>query len=94
MKNNYTAEFKQSSVDYYLSSGCTIIQASKDLGLAESTLRGWIKDAKSNNNLVNHRGSGNYSTDTEKEIARLKRELKNKDDALEVLKKAISILND
>lgn len=38
------------------------------------------------------RGSGNYSSDAEKEIARLKRELRDATDALDVLKKAISIL--
>lgn len=35
---------------------------------------------------------GNYASDEAKEIARLKRELRDKDDALEILKKAIGIL--
>ena len=39
------------------------------------------------------RGSGNYSSDEAKEIARLKRELKNTQDALEILKKAMGILS-
>lgn len=38
------------------------------------------------------RGSGNYSSDEQKEIARLKRELRDAQDALDVLKKAIGIL--
>ena len=38
------------------------------------------------------RGSGNYSSDEAKEIARLKRKLRDAEDALDVLKKAISIL--
>ena len=38
------------------------------------------------------RGSGNYQSDDAKEIARLKRELRDAQDALDVLKKAISIL--
>ena len=38
------------------------------------------------------RGSGNYASDEAKEIARLKRELRDAQDALDVLKKAISIL--
>ena len=38
------------------------------------------------------RGSGNYASDEAKEIARLKRELRDAQDALEVLKKAINIL--
>ncbi len=35
---------------------------------------------------------GNYASDEAKEIARLKRELRDTKDALEVLKKAIGIL--
>ena len=38
------------------------------------------------------RGSGNFSSDEAKEIARLRKELKDTQDALEVLKKAIGIL--
>ena len=38
------------------------------------------------------RGTGNYSSDEAKEIARLQRELRDTKDALEILKKAISIL--
>lgn len=37
-------------------------------------------------------GSGNYSSDEAKEIARLQRELRDTKDALEILKKAIRIL--
>ena len=37
-------------------------------------------------------GSGNYASDEQKKIARLKRELRDAQDALDVLKKAISIL--
>ena len=40
-----------------------------------------------------YRGSGNYASDEAKKIARLKRELRDAKDALNVLKKAISILD-
>ena len=36
--------------------------------------------------------SGNYVSDEQKEIARLRRELRDAQDALDVLKKAINIL--
>ena len=45
-----------------------------------------------NDNKIESRGSGNFSSDEAKEIARLRKELKNTQDALEVLKKAIGIL--
>ncbi len=38
------------------------------------------------------RGSGNYESDEAKEIAHLKKELRDYKDAVEVLKKAIGIL--
>ncbi|MFR5749910.1 hypothetical protein [Faecalibacillus intestinalis] len=52
----------------------------------------WIKDANNNGNKIESRGSGNFSSDEAKEIARLRKELKDTQDALEVLKKAIGIL--
>ena len=41
---------------------------------------------------IESRGSGNYASDEAKEIARLKRELRDAQDALDVLKKATNIL--
>lgn len=49
--------------------------------------------AKNNNGVVQHRGSGNHNSDAEKEIARLKKELRDSQDALEILKKAMGILS-
>ena len=58
----------------------------------QSTIHKWIKDANNNDNKIESRGSGNFSSDEAKEIARLRKDLKNTQDALEVLKKAIGIL--
>lgn len=90
----YSGEFKQDAVNYYFTSGKTIDQTAKDLKVNKSTLNTWIRNARKNEGMVEHRGSGNYSSEAEKEIARLKKELRDKEDALEILKKAISILND
>lgn len=91
---HYSAEFKQDAVNYYHSSGKTLEQVANDLKIAKSTLSKWVNSANENEGLVSHRGSGNYGSDAEKEIARLKKELKDSKDALDILKKAISILND
>ena len=61
-------------------------------GIADSTVHKWLKSTNNNDGVINSRGSGNYSSDEAKEIARLKKELKDTQDALEVLKKAIGIL--
>lgn len=46
-----------------------------------------MKAARENEGSVPTRGTGNYSSDEAKEIARLKRELRDTKDALEILKK-------
>ena len=51
----------------------------------------WLKDFREAG-VIPVRGSGNYSSDGQKEIARLKRELRDAQDALDVLKKATNIL--
>ena len=93
-KKQFSEEFKQDAVNYYYSSGKSMKATADDLKISQSSLNNWIQSAKSNDGLVNHRGSGNYSSDSEKEIARLKKELRDKNDALDILKKAIGILND
>lgn len=90
----FTAEFKQDAVEYYYSSGKSIKDAADDLKVSQSALNNWIQNAKKNKGVVEHRGSGNYSSDAEKEIARLKKQLRDKEDALRILKKAINILNE
>ena len=91
----YSKEFKQDAVNYYYYySGKSIKAVALDLDISPSGLAGWINSAKLNDGVVNHRGSGNYASDAEKEIARLKKELRDKEDALDILKKAIGILNE
>ena len=90
----FSAEFKQDAVNYYYSSGKTAEQVAKELKVGKSTMGKWIGDAKRNTGTVPHRGSGNYGSDLEKENVRLKKELRDSQDALQILKKAISILND
>lgn len=64
----------------------------KNLGIGLSTLSRWKSQYAQNDGDIPVRGSGNYASDEAKEITRLKRELRDAQDALDVLKKAISIL--
>ena len=64
----------------------------KNLGIGLSTLSRWKRQYAEHDGEMPFRGSGNYSSDEQKEIARLKRELRDAQDALDVLKKAIGIL--
>jgi transposase len=90
---HYNAEFKQHAINYYRTSEKTIDEVAQDLKVAKSTLGRWITDANKNAGQVVHRGSGNFASDAEKEMARLRKELKDAKDALDILKKAIGILN-
>lgn len=91
----YDAEFKNDAVDYVEKHPELSVQSVAEmLGIPRDTLYGWIK-AKRRKDLAgdNAPRKGNLSEE-EKEILRLKRELKDTQDALEILKKAISILGD
>ena len=53
-----------------------------------SALKHWLTVAKENEGAVPTRGTGNFSSDEAKEIARLQKELRDTKDALEILKKS------
>lgn len=95
MKKQYTKQFKMDAIKYRndhpeLSNAAVC----RNLDVLEATFYKWTKQVKENNGDINHRGSGNFSSDIEKENARLKKELAAKEDALRILKKAISILGE
>ncbi|MGL5550326.1 MAG: transposase [Culicoidibacterales bacterium] len=85
-------EFKLNAVNYYLNhkelgrAGCA-----KNLGIGNSTLSKWVAEYQ-NSGDIEVRGSGNFQSDEAKENARLRKELRDTQDALEILKKAINIL--
>lgn len=92
-KQQFTKEFKEDAVRYYLEhKDLGITTCAKNLGASRTALFTWIKNAEANNGEVPTRGSGNFQSDEVKENARLRKELKDTQDALEILKKAISIL--
>ena len=86
-------KFKEDAVRYSLDHPeLSQEECAKHLGIGHSTLNRWRKKFLETNGEVPTRGSGNYASDEQREIARLKRELRDTQDALDVLKKAISIL--
>lgn len=93
MSKQYTKEFKEDAARYYLEhKDLGLMVCAKNLGVSRTALTAWVKESKSNNGEVPTRGSGNYQSDEAKENARLRKELRDAQDALEILKKAISIL--
>ena len=89
----HSQQFKQDAIKYVQEHpDISLEQCAKNLGIGNSTLSRWRQQYAGNDGVIPTRGSGNYSSDEAKEIARLKRKLRDAEDALDVLKKAISIL--
>ena len=94
-KNQHTRQFKLDAINYRKEHpDLTQVECAKNLGIGVSTLARWESQFRENDGDIPVIGSGNYASEEEKEIARLKRELRDAQDALDVLKKAIGILNE
>lgn len=92
-QKQHDKEFKINAVKYIEEHpDLTQEECAKNLGIGLSTLSRWRQQYRTTGGDIPVRGSGNYATDDKKEIARLKRELRDAEDALDVLKKAIGIL--
>ncbi|MDT8337397.1 MAG: transposase [Candidatus Izemoplasmatales bacterium] len=95
MAQHYDKQFKLDAIKYREDHPeLTIAAVCRNLGISQPTYYIWLRQFKENGDEIEHRGSGNYSSDLEKENAQLKRELKAQKDALEILKKAIGILGE
>ena len=78
-------EFKQGVVDYVNQHPEEPkVSIAKKFGIADSTIHKWVRTASKNGNKIESRGSGNFSSDEAKEIARLRKELKDTQGALNV----------
>jgi hypothetical protein len=92
MAMQHDKQFKLDAVRYYQDhKDLGVRGCAENLGIGYSTLTKWLKDFRESGDIP-VRGSGNYASDEQKEIARLRRELRDAQDALDVLKKAINIL--
>lgn len=93
-RRSFTKRFKEDAVRYRNSHPeLTVNECAANLGVGLSSLQRWLKEY-CDNPENRFRGSGNYESEEAKENARLRRENRDLKDALEVLKKAISILGE
>jgi len=93
MAKPFTEQFKKDALTYVHDHADLSVNAcARNLGISPNTLHGWVSKAKKSGEV--HSGSGNFESDEAKENARLRKELRDTKDALEILKKAISILGD
>jgi transposase len=93
MANKYSKQFKDDCVTYVQEhADLSVAACARNLGVNENTLHTWLMHARTRGDV--HRGSGNHTSDEAKELARVKRQLRDTEDALKILKKAIGILSD
>lgn len=94
MSRNYSPEFKKDAIKYVRThTELTYKEASANLGIPQETLYGWIKAERKREDPESYTEDGKQS-EMEKENIRLRRELKDAKDAIEILKKAIGILGE
>ncbi|MCF0141669.1 MAG: transposase [Mogibacterium sp.] len=94
MPKKYSDEFKQDALRYVKEHPDLDKRVCAEyLGVPYDTLYGWYKKDRRESNDANESSYSGMS-DLEKENMRLRRELRDTQDALDVLKKAISILGE
>lgn len=89
-RKQFTPEFKQSAIDFVNAHPeMTVLQCANHLEIGLSTLQRWKREAKENpGQPVPFVGSGNYSSEIEKENIHLQKELRDTQEALKILKKS------
>ncbi|MFF0296434.1 transposase [Kitasatospora sp. NPDC004614] len=81
----YTAEFKRDAVELALSSDRTVTEVARDLGVSSEGLRNWVNQAK----VDRGEGPTGALTSAEREeLARLRRQDREQQQTIELLKKA------
>ncbi len=87
----HSKQFKLDAITYRKEHpDLTQAQCAKNLDIGVSTLERWEQQFRNSDGDIPVRGSGNYESNEAKEIARLKRELRDAQDALDVLKKPLA----
>ena len=87
----FPSEFKQEAVQLVRTSGKPKAQIARELGISDSALYSWCKQADEHGNEA-FPGKG-HQTPLEEENHRLKRELERTQQERDILKKAISIFS-
>ena len=90
-KRVFTPEFKREAVNLVETSGKSLAQVARDLGISDNTLHGW-KQQMSRHGQDAFPGSG-HQTPQEEEVSRLRRENEILRQERDILKKALAIFS-
>ena len=86
-RRSFSRQFKLEAVKLVRERGVSVTQASKDLGISQSVLGRWVREASTDPKQA-FPGRGQMKPD-DAEVARLKRELAKTKAERDILKKAI-----
>jgi transposase len=84
-RRKFTAEFRTGAVRLVLKEGKRVAQVAHDLGLGQSVLHNWVRQAKVD---AGHGPAGALTTEERAELARLRKENRELRMDREILKKA------
>ena len=90
-KRVFTAEFKREALNLVESSGKSLTQVARDLGISDNTLHGWKQQMREHGQQA-FPGTG-HQTPQEEEMRRLRRENEILRQERDILKKALVIFS-
>jgi len=91
-KRPYTKEFKKEAVDYSLSSGKTVEEVARDLGISFHNLTRWRKEYRQEGELAFPGHGKENLTPQEEKVRKLQKELNDIRQERDILKKALAIV--
>ncbi len=91
VQKTYTAEFKREAVRLVQTSGKSIAQVARELGISDTSIHQWRKELAEHGSQA-FPGSG-HQTAQEEEVRQLKRELEIVKQERDILKKAVGIFS-
>jgi len=91
IRNRYSSEFKSAAVELAVTSGKSMAEIERDLGLRAGLLKHWVRKVKTEGAQA-FPGHGRQKAE-EEEMRRLKRELEIVCEERDILKKAVAIFS-
>lgn len=85
MSKRYTSEFKRDAVALVRSSDRTVTEIARELGVSPEGLRNWVKQDKADRG---EGAAGELTTAEKDELRRLRRQNREQQQTIEVLRKA------
>ena len=84
----YSDEYKRDAIELVRSSGRTVTDVARQLGVSSESLRGWVKKARAAEAAGNTTPAGESGDERDEELERLRKLTVEQAKTIEILKKA------